>query len=39
MNWYDSLVSWAENHGIFVGSITAFVFTVLKYIKIKEKGE
>lgn len=35
MNWYDSLVSWAENHGILVGSFVAFVVTVLKYIKIK----
>ena len=35
MNWYDSLVSWADEHGILVGSFTAFIVTVLKYIKIK----
>ena len=35
MNWYDSLVSWAEEHGIMAGSLIACIITTIKCYKTK----
>ena len=33
MNWYDSLVIWAEEHGIMAGSVIACIITTIKCYK------
>ena len=33
MNWYDSFVSWAEEHGIMTGSLIACIITTIKCYK------
>lgn len=35
MNWYDSLVCWAEEHGIMAGSLIACIITTIKCYKTK----